>query len=189
MEDRITLPYIAAKVATWFPELEGRAVAVMDDDITATTAPTLPMAMVMLNNIATVGAGDIQTVAKLDLIQDIAIEFWFSPDRYKKIDRKTDSPFWAYRDFYSLMDRLIVGMRDDFSDLGSIEFVSMEPGTTELAVMFEFRFRITSAWCEPENCDIKNPDSIVITACVLPFNDCGCDGDNDGSKDCGSNCP
>lgn len=190
MEDiRITLPYIGQKVDEWFPELEGRSVAVMDDDITSTSAPSLPMAMIMLNNISTVGAIDIQTGQELKLIQDVSIEFWFKPTRYKKEDGESDSPFWAWRDFYPILDRLTAGFINDFPDTASIEFVSMEPGTTELAVMFEFRFRITSTWCPPENCDIKNPDSIVITACVLPFNDCGCDGENDGSKDCGSDCP
>lgn len=164
MEKIIDLPFIAKKIAEWFPELDGRAIAIMDDDISEDAKEiTLPLAMVSMNGVTPLQPVDIRQHDNLTLIEDISVEFWFKPERYPtKSGGK--SPFWSYRDYLGVLSVLLHRFNDDPDfECFAIEFVSLNNGATEAAVMFELRFRLSRVWNLGDNYDKNDGKPITLT--------------------------
>lgn len=164
MEKIINLPFIANKISEWFTDLEGRSIAIMDDDITEDAKGIkLPLAMVSLNGVTPVSPVDIRQNDKVALTEEIVLEFWFNPDRYKNKDGG-QSPFWSYRDYQGILIELISNFNaDEDFECFEIEFVSLNNGATAAAVMFEFRFRFSRVWNLSDNYDKNDGEPISLT--------------------------
>src|SRR5262245_5007368 len=107
----LSMPEIAAEVAKLFPELEGRAIAAMDYEISEEHVPTWPLAVVVAGAVG-VGSNNWRNGSgNMEIYDDFQIEFWLKPERYKTKDGG-ESPFWAYYDYPSMLNRLLAGLLD-----------------------------------------------------------------------------
>ena len=171
------LPKVATWVADWFPDLNGRSVAVTDGDITKANRPTLPFALVALNredaspatSSSQSGDGNIQ------INEDFIIELWFAVERFT-LEGATgatgvEKPFWAYYPTESIRNHLLSKMYRAFSDeanksLGSISYTSMDIAADPQAVVLTFRFLRTYIWCPLNDAeDEEVPFTLSFTAC------------------------
>lgn len=142
------LPQIAADIAIWFPELEGRALAVSDaDQLTRENTPKLPLVMVAL---AKEQSDQLQDSAKsqMNIVDEFIIEFWLEPNRYKRVNG-TESPFWSYFDYPGIRDKLLNGFTGGYQGPGGerISYRRMQQEASEFAVVLTFTFRASFQWC------------------------------------------
>lgn len=131
---------LAEQLRVWFPELEGRAVAVSEAEITKENMPTLPVAMCAL---AYDNARDEHRTRKpAEVIEDIFIEFWMPVERYRRKDG-SELPFWKYYDHTALRRRLVGHLKPWRSpqEFGTFAYVGLNVDATEFAVVLAFRFR------------------------------------------------
>lgn len=165
------LPQIAADVAIWFPELEGRALAVSDaDQLTRENTPKLPLVMVAL---AKEQSDQPQNAAKslLNITDEFIIEFWLEPNRYKR-QNGAESPFWSYFDYPGIRDKLLNGFTNGYLGPGGerISYRRMQQESSEFAVVLTFTFRAAYQWCSsvmtPDDCRLPKfgQDGEPITA-------------------------
>ena len=151
---------LAEKLREWFPELEGRAVAVSNSDpFTPQTMPSLPLAIVALVE-EDYGSGDsLNTVW--------AVEFMFPPSRYL-LKGGGESPFWTHFDYTPLRDILL----EHLPSLGKVRLLRMEMDSDPAAVYISFRIRRESRWCSPEpqpSCEPKlTGGGVEVTVKALP---------------------
>lgn len=171
------LPKVATWVADWFPDLEGRAVAVTDGDITKANRPTLPFSLVALNRedatpaTSSSRSGD----GNIEIVEDFIIELWFKVERFtlagSQVEAGVEKPFWAYYPTESIRNRLVSKMYRTFSDsanksLGSISYTSMDIAADPQAVVLTFRFSRTYIWCPMDDEeDEEVPFVLSFTAC------------------------
>lgn len=158
-----TLVALAESLAEWFPELEGRALAVSEVDPfgNKTNVPTLPVAVVALvgeSNAQSTGRGS----ARIEIQDDILIQFIFEPVKYKN-EGGQDTPFFAFYDYENIRDRLIVGLRNWSTPRGGgVVFNTLDVESDEYAVYIAARLRTTENWCPP-------PDPTEAAACESPL--------------------
>src|SRR5262245_60340890 len=99
------LPSLAKDIATWFPELEGRSIAVSDAKISRQNMPTLPLVMVSFAH-ELVGATATASVnlsqrGEFEVIDEFVVEFWLKPSRIVK-DNSVETPFWSFYDYEAI---------------------------------------------------------------------------------------
>lgn len=165
------LPKIAADVAKWFPELEGRALAVTDaDQLTRENTPKLPLVMVAL---AREQSDQPINAAKslINLRDEFIIEFWLEPNRYKR-SNGTESPFWSYFDYQSIRDRLLIGFTDGYlgPDGERISYRYLAQESSNFAIVLTFTFTASYQWCMDGS--VSDEDGVVITPSVWKTNIC-----------------
>jgi hypothetical protein len=144
-----TLPALAEEIAKWFPELEGRAVAVAEAEVTPENMPTLPLCMVALakdtpdhnprsNRGPTIG-------------DDIVVQFWFKTAKYP-LSGGGESPFWAYHDFEEIRDRFIGVIVDWVTPRNfKLQYRGMDVEADQFAVVISFQVRHEFVWCRIED--------------------------------------
>lgn len=159
-ETTTLLPKIASDVALWFPELDGRALAVSDaDQLTRENTPKLPLVMVAL---AREQSDQPPNASKslINLRDDFIIEFWLEPNRYKRTNG-TESPFWSYYDYASIRDRLLNGFTNGYlgPDGERISYRQLAQESSAFAVVLTFTFTATYQWC---------PSAMPSDGCELP---------------------
>lgn len=140
------LPALANAIADWFPQLEGRSLAVSEVEITKENLPTLPLAMVAF--IKGEGAPPSRSRNEMfDLTDTFVVEFWMKPEKYQRADG-SETPFWTYYPYDSIRDTLLKnlslwegpgGERVAYRGLG----IDAEP----FAVTLTFTFIATFRWC------------------------------------------
>lgn len=176
--DELFLPTLAKNVAKWFPELEGRALAVSESDITKDNIPTLPLCMVAL--VSEKSESNWQTRRDPEITEDFLIEFWFEPERYKNSEGGI-TPFWAYYNYERIRDTLIEeSLRWETPKGGRIEYQSMTIEAEDFAVVLSFRFDHEFKWCPPVKevgCDQEPeidglPFDIKVSATMRPDDVC-----------------
>lgn len=138
------LPALAAQISIWFPELEGRAIAVSEESVTKENMPTLPVCTVALlretgnDNVAT---DDIQPE------EEFFVSFWFKPVRYTRADG-SDTPFWAYYDYETLRDRFLTQLKNWRSPRNEpIKYMELTVQSDHFAVIVTFRLRHKFIFC------------------------------------------
>lgn len=152
---RATLPALAAKIAEWFPELNGRSVAVSDAEVTKENMPTLPVAMVAL--IKEDGNHSVQSNYAAPS-EDISLEFWFQPRRYLREDG-SESPFWAFYDYDALRQRLLENLMGWVTPRGNkIQYVNVSTAATQFAVAVVFKLRHAFVFCDADD-EVLDPIS------------------------------
>lgn len=143
------LPTLAAEIAIWFPELDGRSVAVSEADITKENIPGLPLVMVAFAK--SVSEHPINSTHFSVAITDtVVIEFWLEPSRYKR-QNGTETPFWSYYDYESIRNILLTNLINWHGPNGErFAYRSMTIEAESLAVILTFTFLASFMWCADE---------------------------------------
>lgn len=158
------LPAVALEMSRLFPELEGRAVAVSEANVTKENLPTLPACMVALVRTDAVGWNWRAANGDNELFDDFVVEFWLKPERIKRADG-SESPFWAFYDYEPFRDRVLNWMTGyQGPSKQRLEFRNMEVDSDQYAVVLSFRFRAHYNWCRTQ--DDEEPSIIGRNASV-----------------------
>lgn len=135
----------ANHVAKWFPELDGRALAVSEAQIDRENIPTLPLAMISLER--EVGNHKVAT-RRIDPVESFVLEFWFEPERYKKRDG-SESPFWGFYNYETIRNRLLHHLLRYKSPVGErVQYVNLTVESSEFAVALTFRLQHSYEFCD-----------------------------------------
>lgn len=161
------LVQVAADIAAWFPELNGRSLAVSDAQITKQNLPNLPLVMVAFANEApgyvnpsrqTASPVNLSQTDTINLRDDFVVEYWLKPVRYVRADN-TESPFWNYFDYQAIRDRLLSGFIGYRGPLGErIWYAGLNVVSDEYATVLTFTFQAQFTWC---------PDEGLVNACAV----------------------
>lgn len=144
---RVTLPQIASKIAEWFPMLGGRAVAVSEAELTAENVPTLPLAIVALNNEA--ATHNYKGNSGPEIAEDFIVEFWLKTEKYET--NGTVSPFWAFYDYNLIRDVLLANLLAWQNDVQTrFEYRTLDIASDHFATALSMRFRQHYKWCPPD---------------------------------------
>lgn len=140
------LPALAEVVGQWFPEVNGRSLAVSEVSITKENVPTLPLVMVAFTG-ALADPPRTSRVDMFDIVDTFVIDFWLEPARYKKANG-TETPFWSYYDYEAIRDKLLTNLsRWDTPGGERIAFRRLAIQAEPLAVSLTFTFMATFRWC------------------------------------------
>lgn len=153
-----TIPALAAELALWFPEMEGRFIAVSEIEPfdNATNVPTLPIGFVALVTEKGTGSGSIT------LDDDILVHFAFEPVKYKTPDG-ADTPFFAFYNYEPTRDKLLTFTQNWRTPRGGgLLFKSMDVEATPFAVYITFRFSAPFKWCVPEALAAKPQEFDIV---------------------------
>lgn len=148
------LPELAKHIALWFPELDGRAIAVADAKITRQNMPTLPLVMLCFANelpgAAQTSAINISQRSQFELVDEFVIEFWLQPNRYVKEDN-VESPFWSYYDYEAIRNRLLSALyKYTGSNNERIWYRGLSQEVDEFAEVLVFTMQARYNWCPDE---------------------------------------
>lgn len=150
-ESKSLLPTVAAAMARIFGELEGRALAVSEANITKENMPTLPLCMVALMRGDVAGQWNWRAAnGRNELADDFFVDFWLKPLKYLRADG-SESPFWAFYDYEEFRDRLLnwmVGFRGPRGQ--RLEYKSMAVESDQYAVVLSFRLASHYDWCRTD---------------------------------------
>jgi hypothetical protein len=144
-----TVESLAEAVAEWFPELNGRSIAVSEvaPFREAAHVPTLPVcATAMLN-----GAGvQAKTGGKLELSDTLVTLFAFEPVKYKNAEQQ-DTPFYAFYDYEPIRDTMIEKLRSWRTPRnGQLRYLSIDVDANEFAVYIAITLGLYEEWCPPK---------------------------------------
>ena len=174
MDNPSTLPAFAEAIKIWFPEMQGRVLAVAEAAITKENVPTLPLCMIALAK----ETGDHKwRVGKVEipLTEEFLCEFWMRPERYKREDG-SETPFWSFYDYSAIRTRLLNNVLS-WQAPGTkarIEYVSLDIEATSFAVHICFTLRAHYNWCpEEEHVDEDDgkPMRLAVNICA-PISTC-----------------
>lgn len=144
MSEEPLLPALAKAISGWFPELDGRALAVSECKITTQNMPTLPLVMLALikdDPKASARSGQIE------FNDDFVIEFWTKPERYKLVSG-AESPFWGYFNYEALRTRLLTHLDTWVSPSGNrVQYKGLDVESDEFAIVVSFRFNHQATFC------------------------------------------
>jgi len=156
----LLLPALAEKITEWFKDLDGRAIAVSDYDITKLNVPTLPLVAVALRrSVGDQAAHSYQPTFSLS--EQILIQFWLQPMRYKRKDG-SEAPFWTWYDYESVRETLVANLSrwDDAPQQARFAYRSTDIAADELAVTLTFTFLASYQFCTP---DPRRGERFIIT--------------------------
>ncbi len=139
------LPALAEAIAEWFPELEGRSLAVSDATITKENTPTLPL--VMCGFVKSMGKSPSNSYNGIVNVEDtFVVEFWLKPVRYK--NDKGETPFWSYYPYEQIRDTLLTNITRWPTPNGErIAYRAMHLTADPFAVTLTFGFIASFQWC------------------------------------------
>ena len=163
---------MADNLAEWFPEVNGRSIAVSEiefiDD--RSNLPTLP---IIATALVTEQGQQSQTGGKITINDDVLIHFIFEPVKYTRADGG-DTPFYAFYDYERIRDTLLEHMQNYRTPRGgSLAYRTMDVESDERAVYIAFRFMTEEKWCPTG----PGPESGVldISFCMYPPKSLECD--------------
>lgn len=151
---------LATDLAKWFPDLQGRAIAVSEVDAldNKTNMPTLPICIVAL--IGELGVAPKHGGGRVELIQDVIIQFMYKPVKYNRADG-AETPFYAFYDYEPLRNRLLTFLYKYRTPRnGGFSYQSMDVSSDEFAVHITFRYKTSEDWC---------PDPVTLDECASVF--------------------
>lgn len=136
------LPWFATQVSEFFPELEKRAVAVMDADITHENPPTVPVALIAFLEDKPDHA--FKGNNRVNSGEEFMLEFWFKNSRYKN-PNGTETPYYTYYPYRSIKNRVIGMLASISSPIGGrFEYQGLTPEVTQQAMILSFRLSFHS---------------------------------------------
>lgn len=155
------IPALAAACAKWFPEMDGRFIAVSEIEPfdNASDVPTLPIGFVALvSETGTQG----NTGGLINISDDVMVHFAFTPVKYKNAEG-LDTPFFAYYDYEPIRDKLLSYTQAWRSPRNmGLQYRGMAVEATPLAVYITFRFTVAGKWCQPDEFAAKPIDFTII---------------------------
>lgn len=125
-------------LASWFPELEGRVVAVSETEITLENVPTFPIAIVAF--IRGDGKDSWKGNAPAECSDEYLIQYIVKSERYK-LNGTTELPFWKFFNFEPKRRILCSRLKGWVSPVsGRWEYKScdVESSTTDISLSFRF---------------------------------------------------
>lgn len=167
------IPAIAAAIAEWFPELNGRSIAVSEVEPFAdkTNVPTLPIAVVAL--VAETGEQTRNGGGKINLTSDILVQFIFEPIKYNREDG-SELPFFAFYDYEPIRDKLLE-QTAKWRGPGNfgLSYTGLTVESTPFAVYIAFSFTAVKDWCQAAPVDecgnpVKEGHDLLILYNVCP---------------------
>lgn len=142
------LPALALELAQWFPELNGRALAVSEIEVTKENVPTLPLAMVAFARSAADPPVRSST-EEFEVTDHFVVEFWLEPMRIKQ-KGGGETPFWSYYDYEAIRDTLLANIvRWPSPNNGTIQYRSLTVDADRMAITLTFAFTVIFQWCAP----------------------------------------
>jgi len=165
------LPALAAAIAEWFPELNGRAMAVSESAVTKENIPTLPLAVVAF--VRSVGEqSSVARQSQFQITDHFVVEFWLPSEKYKRANG-SDAPFWSYYNYEAIRDKLLTHMATWPAPRNArIAYRTLDTEADHLAVTMTFGFIAVVNW---KACSDYPPDMIIdhigFNLCV-PESDC-----------------
>jgi hypothetical protein len=173
------IPALAEQLALWFPELDGRALAVSEVSVTKDNVPTLPLAMVAFIRSAADPPSHSQT-PMFDVVDNFIIDFWLEPARYKRANG-TETPFWSYYDYEAIRDTLLANILQWEAPGGEqIVYRGLVIEAEPFAVTLTFTFTAKFRWCIPkqDRTNIGMPFTLGFKLCT-PLECCVPDNENE----------
>ena len=161
-----TPPALASAIRGWFPELNGRSIAVSEiDPISKTNMPKLPICFVALMKEVGNGSGSGSN-AKATPEELLMVSFVFEPERYQREDGG-ESPFWAFFDYDSLRDRLLTFLLGWKTPRGArLNYFGLDVESDSFAILINFQFKHNFTWCPIEEGDPGIKDwSFKVNVC------------------------
>lgn len=162
------IPSLAAALADFFPEMEGRFIAVSEiEPFDATNVPTLPIGFVALVSEKGAGTGNIT------MNDDVLVHFAFEPVKYKTAAGQ-DTPFFAFYDYEPIRDKIVAFSQSWRSPRnGGLAYKSMDIEASPFAVYISFRFEAAFKWCIPDELAAKPVQFDIVArtrlaACTIP---------------------
>ena len=170
MDARVTpakqkfLPALAEQLALWFPELNGRALAVSEVSITKDNVPALPLAMAAFIR-STAAPPSHSSAEMFEVVDTFIVDFWLEPARYKKANG-TETPFWSYYDYEAIRDTLLSNMvRWEAPGGERVAYRGLTIEAEPFAVTLTFTFMATFRWC-PTKTDYGEPFTVGFSLCT-----------------------
>ena len=176
VEERL-LPALAEKIAEWFPELGGRAMAVSESAVTKENIPTLPLAVTAF--VRAVGEQSQTTrQSQYEIVDHFIVEFWLPSEKYQRANG-SDAPFWSYYNYEAIRDKLLTKMAAWQPPRNArIAFRALDTEADHLAVTMTFGFVAAINW---RVCSVDGPDAIIDR---IGFNMCAPEPDCCVPEDC-----
>jgi len=145
-QDPRFLPAVAEAVAEWFPEVQGRALAVSEVSITKENIPTLPLVLVAFVR-GTADPPKTSYAQSFEIDDAFVIEFWLEPARYRKANG-SETPFWSYYPYEEIRDTLLTNLVRWPTPGGErITYRGLNIEADSFAVVLTFAFHATQRWC------------------------------------------
>jgi hypothetical protein len=159
------LPALAAEIAKWFPELEGRSMAVAESEVTKENMPKLPLAVTAFAR-AVGEQSQKSRQSQYEIVDHFIVEFWLPSEKYKRANG-TEAPFWSYYNYESIRDKLLTHMATWQAPRSArIAYRTLDTEADPFAVTLTFGFVAAINW---QVCSVSPPDSILTR---IPFNMC-----------------
>jgi len=148
--ERRFLPALAEAIKEWFPELEGRALAVSDMTITKENTPTLPLVLTAF--VRSTANPPLRNHYEQFPIDDVFIvEFWMKPVRQKRADG-SETPFWTYYPYEYVRDKLLTHLVEwTPPNKERIAYRALNVMADHFAVVLSFQFIAHFDWCPKTN--------------------------------------
>jgi hypothetical protein len=141
------LPALAASIATWFPDLGGRSLAVSNVEITKANIPTLPLVMVAFARSESTQPARSGHPDEYTITDFVVVEFWLEPDQYRKADG-TATPFWSYYPYEEIRDQLLTYLARWYGPHEErLAYRSLGINADQFAVTLTFGFEVRFQWC------------------------------------------
>ena len=161
---------LAVDVNKWFPEYEGRVIAVADCVISKENKPILPLVM-----IAFTGEGaesSTRTNRPSRIIENVTVEFWQESVRYK-LGNGAESPFYAYIDYRAIRDKLLSYLDAWVTPDGSyLAYQNCNILSDEYAYTIQMNFKASYEFCPdavPEITSVMGVDGHIGLNLIAPF--------------------
>lgn len=162
---------LATEIAKHFPELDGRAVAVADTDVTPENMPNLPICLLVLEDERR-RAGSPK--GHFAFSENIIVDFWFPPNRYKKEDG-SETPFWSFYNYPSVRDRLLNILFDFVPPCGDkLSYDRLTIEVSQYAVFLTFRLSHDVVFM-PSEVEPDGVAEVVVEICAPPSLYCPAD--------------
>ena len=156
------LPALAEQLALWFPEVNGRALAVSEVSVTKEYVPTLPLVMTAFMRST---ADPPMNADMFEVVDVFIVDFWLEPERYKRANG-TETPFWSYYDYEGIRDTLLSNIvRWEPPGGERIAFRELTIEAEPFAVTLTFRFTATFRWC-PIKTEHGEPFAVGFNLCT-----------------------
>jgi hypothetical protein len=161
-------PALAAAIAGWFPELNGRSVAVSEAEVTRENVPTFPLVMVAFIRDMPKDAYRSNTI---EMVDEFVVSYLYEPTKYK-LENGAESPFWAFFDYEPLRRKLITHLKRWRSPVGGQwEYRGADVESTTTDVSISFRFVLHYLFCEDEEAEAASQGPVPISLTLLGDNE------------------
>lgn len=166
---------LAVAIAGAFPEVEDRAFAVSEWDLTAENVPSkFPICVLALGREQYDWGPSNNSSKEKWVSETVIVKFLMQPERMRRADG-SESPFWRFYDYSEVRDRCLDLLEDYRSPSGGrIIPQSLDIGADQLAVELTFTLMHRFKWCAGAKVPLVAAGQMrpVLTLLGPPETDC-----------------